>query len=464
MKKEFNWYFPLSEDEINSIWKNGLLTVDANVLLDLYRYHESTRNTLISSLKEFNGRLWLSNQAAEEFVRNRSKVIVSSEKTFKHAKDEVEKLQGNLESTVAQLKGNRIIPAEVADSLIDAINPAIDSALEKITNSKDSYPTYLKDDPILDDLTEMFKDAVGEGFSEDELPALKECAEERRKNEVPPGYLDGGKDGDRPYGDFFLWRQILLHSKNKNTPIIFVTSERKTDWWETISGKTIGPRPELLREACEFSEQRILIYQTDRFLEYSSKHAGNEVDNSAVEEIRAVDSLRSDIEHAVEVVEQQIIVGTENLQEGKLILNLRRPVKNLTGSGYFDPYMRDTPSMTATLADAPDGLTKYKLRAGTGSNYDFNLHVISDGYGELLPVGQYTLKYTATSEPEITSRLSNTRSITVKALSDVVGTPSERLLEQLTAAGIEVTDEQDQISDEDKIQLLQYLRQSHSRN
>ena len=136
MKKEFTWYFPLSEDEINSIWKNGILTVDANVLLDLYRYHESTRNSLINSLKEFNDRLWLSNQAAEEFIRNRSKVIVSSEKTFKQAQDEVEKLQGNFESAVAQLKGNRIIPAEVADSLINAINPAIKSALESITNSK----------------------------------------------------------------------------------------------------------------------------------------------------------------------------------------------------------------------------------------------------------------------------------------------------------------------------------------
>ncbi len=116
----------------------------------------------------------------------------------------------------------------------------------------------------------MFDDSVGDGFSEEELPNLKEEGEERKKNKIPPGYLDDDKDGDRPYGDFFLWRQILLHSKNKSMPVIFVTSERKEDWWEKISGKTIGVRPELLREACEFSDQRIIIYQTDRFLEYSS--------------------------------------------------------------------------------------------------------------------------------------------------------------------------------------------------
>ncbi len=131
MKTKFSWYFPVSEKEIESIWKSGLLTVDANVLLDLYRYHESTRKSLINSLKEFDGRLWISNQAAEEFIRNRNKVIVSSEKTFKQATDEVEKLRDNFKSTVEQLKGNRIIPVEVIDSITDEVNPAIDNALKK---------------------------------------------------------------------------------------------------------------------------------------------------------------------------------------------------------------------------------------------------------------------------------------------------------------------------------------------
>lgn len=123
MKDKFNWYFSPSKDEIDAIWDTGILTVDANVLLDLYRYHESTRNSLISNLKNFNGRLWLSSQAAEEFFRNRSKVIASSEKTFKQANEDIDKLKGSLESTITQLKGNRIIPANVAESLQDKIHP-----------------------------------------------------------------------------------------------------------------------------------------------------------------------------------------------------------------------------------------------------------------------------------------------------------------------------------------------------
>lgn len=456
MRKKFSWYFKAPEDEIDSVWKDGVLTVDANVLLDLYRYHENTRNALINSLRQFNGRLWLSNQAAEEFFRNRNKVIVSSEKTFNQAKDEVEKLDNHFDSTISQLKGNRIIPAEVADSLIENIKPAIDSALKKIIESKSSYPQYLKEDPILSQLVEMFEDSIGDDFKEDELPELNQEAELRKKNRVPPGYMDEDKDGDQSYGDFFLWRQILLKSRKDNVPIIFVTSERKEDWWEKISGKTIGPRPELLKEATEFTDQRIMIYQTDRFLEFSSRYSGGELDSNAVDEIRAVDSLRSDIEHAVEVVEQKMLDSTEFHQEGILVLNLRRPVKNLTGSGYFDPYLSDTPAMTVTLVSAPEELGKYKLRAGTGTNYDFNLHVISGEHGQSLPVGQYTLKYKA--------KCGSAGYTTVRKLANDVGAPIERLLEQLNLAGVEAFDEFDEISSLQKMQLLEYLRGQYGRD
>ncbi|MBN4063661.1 hypothetical protein JYT79_02655 [Cardiobacterium sp. AH-315-I02] len=222
MKKEFSWYFPPSDDEITSIWEDGVLTVDANVLLDLYRYHESTKNSLISNLKNFKGKLWLSNQAAEEFFKNRTKVIISSEKTFKQAKEEVDKLQGNFESTVSQLKGNRIIPAEVADKLIEAITPIVNDAQEKIITAKNEYPEYLKQDPILEELSEMFSDSIGDGFKNEDLDSIIKEAKNRVENKIPPGYLDLDKDGNRPYGDFLLWHQILLHSKNKGTPVIFM--------------------------------------------------------------------------------------------------------------------------------------------------------------------------------------------------------------------------------------------------
>lgn len=60
MKNKYSWCFPLPEDKIKEIWDEAILTVDSNVLLDLYRYHETTRAALIEAIKKFEGRLWLS--------------------------------------------------------------------------------------------------------------------------------------------------------------------------------------------------------------------------------------------------------------------------------------------------------------------------------------------------------------------------------------------------------------------
>ncbi|WP_303875685.1 PIN-like domain-containing protein [Stutzerimonas kunmingensis] len=73
MKNQYGWHLPLPEEEIKKAWDNGVLTVDTNVLLDLYRYHENTRNSLLESIAAFDGRVWLSHQAATEFFRNRKR-------------------------------------------------------------------------------------------------------------------------------------------------------------------------------------------------------------------------------------------------------------------------------------------------------------------------------------------------------------------------------------------------------
>jgi len=53
--------------------------------------------------------------------------------------------------------------------------------------------------------------------------------------------------------------------------------------------------------------------------------------------------------------------------------------------------------------------------------------------------------------------------VTVKQLSEVVGAPVERLLEQLKEAGIEAASADTEITDEQKVKLLDHLRNSHGK-
>ena len=53
--------------------------------------------------------------------------------------------------------------------------------------------------------------------------------------------------------------------------------------------------------------------------------------------------------------------------------------------------------------------------------------------------------------------------VTVKQFADVVGLPVERLLSQLGDAGLSITKADDTINDQEKVQLLSYLRKSHGK-
>ncbi len=53
--------------------------------------------------------------------------------------------------------------------------------------------------------------------------------------------------------------------------------------------------------------------------------------------------------------------------------------------------------------------------------------------------------------------------VTVKQFAEVVGVPPDRLIAQLGEAGLEISDENATISDGEKTQLLDFLRQSHGK-
>lgn len=394
MRNAFSWYFKASSAEVKTIWEKGLLTLDANVLLDLYRYHESTRKSLLKCIERFKGRLWLSHQAAEEFFRNRAKVITSAVGGFKLALGEIEKLSTSVSHTVSQLEANRLIASDIPAKLEQTISEAISAAQKKISASDSAYPKFLDADPLLDKLLEMFDKAVGPAFSEEESKKVKLEAEQRRKSGMPPGFLDDHKDGDRPYGDFFLWRQILNHAKTESKPVIFVTSERKEDWWERYSGRTIGPRLELVREAHEYSGQRVLIYQTDRFLELATERAGGTIDAKAVQEIRAVDDLRSSA-GVVRSVTQSVKSCDSSTSFGVLLVEIARPAVLFTASGHFEPNLQAPPIIGVRLVDHPSDLLSYRLNAGSGTVHDFNVHMKSADFGVALPAGTYVFEYRA---------------------------------------------------------------------
>jgi hypothetical protein len=83
MKTTFHGYYQPKDDDFSQLWKDSEFVFDANVLLNIYRYSQETRETLIDIFSKFSDRIWVPHQAAMEYQRRRLGVIGKQESAYK---------------------------------------------------------------------------------------------------------------------------------------------------------------------------------------------------------------------------------------------------------------------------------------------------------------------------------------------------------------------------------------------
>jgi len=76
---------------------------------------------------------------------------------------------------------------------------------------------------------------------------LTQDIERRVQNKIPPGYKDASKD-DGGAGDIIIWNTILAVGAARKCNMIFVSADRKPDWWCQSGGEPLYPRFELIDE------------------------------------------------------------------------------------------------------------------------------------------------------------------------------------------------------------------------
>lgn len=275
MKKQFAEYYELPEERIKEIWDNSLIVFDTNVLLNLYRYNEESRNEFINVIKTYKERLWIPYQVGLEFHRRRETVIRKHISTYKSLGEDVSK---RLMDVVTALRNNgdyiRHPYIKIADIESKLKRCAI-SIKKSLDEQESKHPDYLKVDSILSAITELFDGCVGNDYAVNELEELYKEGEKRYANQVPPGYCDEKNKKDKPkrhlYGDLIVWKQTITQSKEQKRDVIFITDDHKPDWWDKVDGKH-SPRKELIREFIDNTGQNVLIYDSGRFLEYAKRN------------------------------------------------------------------------------------------------------------------------------------------------------------------------------------------------
>ena len=288
MKELFPGHFKETDKKLREVWGTSLFVFDANILLNLYRYSDTTRNEFLRILDKIKGRIWLPHRAAEEYLNNRLTVIDQQEKSYDCTVKSIESLKRDLENA-------RQHPF-VSVNVMQKMNSIFDELCNELKNNKLVHTTRISNDDIKGFIAHIFKNSVGIPYENSRIEQLVTEGEERYKQKIPPGFKDDSKSGNsdvfsekcRKYGDLIVWTQVIDKATELNKGVVLVTDDKKEDWWEKFKGKTVGPRPELVKEFKDRTNQTFHMYQADRFLELARENLDEQVSEEIVEEIREV--------------------------------------------------------------------------------------------------------------------------------------------------------------------------------
>ncbi|MFF2597267.1 PIN-like domain-containing protein [Priestia megaterium] len=314
MKNMFPTFYQYTEEDYKDIWDNCLFVVDANVLLNLYRYTEETQEELLDILTNLSNKLWIPHQVSLEYLSNRISVILEQTQAF----DQITSfLNSSSQNVVKELrdkfkKFQERHPSIELDSITENITQYFNNLITETKNNKQNYPDLLQKDHILEKITALFEDKVGEPFTQDELNALFSEGQQRYDKEFPPGYKDlKSKKGlfkyykdltiKSEYGDLIVWKQIIKKSLDEKVPIVFITDDVKEDWWSIVKGRTIGPRNELINEFnYKTNNQKFVMYSTQKFMEYAAAFSKSKVNLQAIKEIESLSEANKNNEESID--------------------------------------------------------------------------------------------------------------------------------------------------------------------
>jgi hypothetical protein len=280
------------------MWLQGLFVLDANVLLNLYRYSASTRDELLSVLRKIEDRLWLPYQVGKEYLDRRPSVITNQRAVYESLQNHLDKVLREVEKRANQLHKDTVVEAK--------------SALEQIRESFEQLRTYLEqreaevpeqsnlpeDDLTWQVIEKIFAGKVGPPYTEDRRTKIFQEGKKRYADRIPPGYMDQEKGGKEQFGDLLLWFQILDKAEETKKPIVFVTDDQKEDWWWRSHDRIIGPRHELMEEMLHRAGVLFYMYQPAPFMTQAKQYLEQDVSDEAINEAQELAPLHEGSDEA----------------------------------------------------------------------------------------------------------------------------------------------------------------------
>lgn len=306
----FDAYRTVTNDEYEVLFSVGLIVLDTNVLLDLYRYHPETRHELLDVLERIRERLWIPNQVMAEFWTGREAVLEDASE-IAGTVGALDKISEQYLSRVREWVNRAGLRDRVATDLIKLSRSAFDATALKIRSlAHDKTLEIAKDttkDSVVIRLNSILQDRVGKPLSaERRRTAVNQEAPQRFADKQPPGYMDANKKNDNSIGDYLIWIEILAEAARLKVDVLLITGDTKEDWWRQERGQAKGPHPQLVREMQKVAGVRLFMLRPASFLKHASDHLRIKVSPESVEDAQRV-SAQAELGWHVMSVETEVV-------------------------------------------------------------------------------------------------------------------------------------------------------------
>ncbi|MGW3744982.1 PIN-like domain-containing protein [Streptomyces sp. NPDC005146] len=307
------------KNDYERVFQSGMVVLDTNVLLNLYRSNARTRQDTLAVLTKLRDRLWVPHQVLTEFWRNREQKSVrhhhstkaketsaALERVRRSASDAVERWVKDV-----RLKHDEGVTQRINESLsaltetVEELQGVIDGQAERdaLEGTAETHS-----DPVLVELEPLLLGRIGEPLPTDEYDKAVQAAQKRADEEIPPGYEDfKTKPAERAAGDYLLWLQLLQEAQRRTCDVLLVTGDVKKDWWQQRDGDIPArPRAELAVELREQAGVRLYMLTPAELLTWAEQLLeGLHVDKDSVDDLEQLRGADRDDDELEEGWSQQ---------------------------------------------------------------------------------------------------------------------------------------------------------------
>lgn len=165
---DFVGYKIASPTEVNTALREAVVAVDANVLLDLYRFRPQTSRDLIETLRSLGNRLVVPHQALREFWRRRQHAQDSPSSATKAATDALDKSGRSVRDALATWARAVGVDEDEVSDLIARVDDFLGKLKGELQNVSRDASAEGTGDPILEQLEEILAGRVTSALSPEE--------------------------------------------------------------------------------------------------------------------------------------------------------------------------------------------------------------------------------------------------------------------------------------------------------